>query len=138
MKINPDSIPFEGMLVEEDISAKELDLDIPEISLRGPLKARAVLSRITNAVHVELELSGEICLSCTRCLIEFRKPLEQHLRLDYAVEPRQREIDLDPDIREELIFGFQIKNLCKPDCKGLCVKCGANLNEGACACIMKE
>ena len=29
-------------------------------------------------------------------------------------------------------YGFQV--LCKPDCKGLCCRCGANLNDGPCGC----
>lgn len=138
MKFNVERIPLEGIEVEEDISAQDLELDVQEIVLKLPIHARAKVSRITNAVHVDLHLSGELFLTCTRCLNVFAQKLDKHMKLDYAVEPRQRELDLDPDIREELILGFQIKNLCKPDCKGLCITCGTDLNEGKCSCEMKQ
>ena len=47
---------------------------------------------------------------------------------------RSRTIDLDQDIREEIILDYPIKPLCRPDCKGLCPRCGKNLNEGGCSC----
>jgi uncharacterized protein len=121
-------------VLEEDISAKELELDAEVVSLRGPVRAAARVFRITNAVHVELQLSGTMGLTCTRCLSEFEKGLERDITLDYVVESGQRELNLDPDIREEIIFGLQIKNLCKDDCKGLCIVCGTNLNETTCKC----
>lgn len=133
MRIKLDRIPPAGVVVNDTIGAAELDLG-PEMTLETPIAAEAQVHRITNAVHVELELTGAVVLSCTRCLNDIRKRLEKHLTLDYVVEPRQREIDLDPEIREELIMDIQLKNLCRPDCKGLCVRCGANLNEGNCAC----
>ena len=37
-------------------------------------------------------------------------------------------------MREELLLFFPTKMLCKPDCKGLCCKCGKNLNDGPCDC----
>jgi uncharacterized protein len=47
---------------------------------------------------------------------------------------RSLAIDLNPDIREEIILVYPIKPLCSIDCKGLCPKCGKNLNEGKCNC----
>ncbi len=134
MRLNIDRIPPEGAEIEENITAGDLELDVQEMSLKEPLRAKARVSRITNAVHVDLELKGSLYLTCTRCLNEFRQSLDKRMKLDYVVDAGQHELDLDPDIREELILGFQIKNLCKPDCKGLCIKCGTNLNEGKCTC----
>jgi len=133
MRIHLDRIPPAGVVVKDTLGAAELDIG-PELALDGPLAAEAHVERITNAVHVELELTGNVTLTCTRCLADIKKRLEKHLTLDYVVEPRQRDIDLDPEIREELIMDIQLKNLCAPDCKGLCARCGANLNEGGCAC----
>src|SRR3990170_2224603 len=38
-------------------------------------------------------------------------------------------IDLTPLIREEVILATPLSVLCRPDCKGLCPDCGADLNE---------
>ena len=134
MKINLDGIPAQGLILEEDISPGELDLGLETFALSGPLKTKANVSRITNAVHVELEFSGEAVVCCTRCLNDFRQRIDRELQLDYALEPRQRELDLTTDIRDELIMGLPLKSLCKEDCKGLCVTCGADLNRGTCGC----
>ena len=44
------------------------------------------------------------------------------------------ELDVDGYLREELMIGFPLQVLCSDDCKGLCPKCGANLNKGECGC----
>ena len=43
-------------------------------------------------------------------------------------------IDLRELIRDTLVAGEPIRNLCRPECLGLCPVCGQNLNEGDCAC----
>jgi uncharacterized protein len=138
MKINLEGIPPQGVILEEDISPEELDLGLETFALSGPLATRARVSRITNAVHVELELSGEAVISCSRCLNDSRQRIHRELTFDYAVEARQHELDLTQDIRDELIMGLPFKSLCKEDCKGLCVRCGADLNKGKCACKQED
>ena len=134
MKINANQIPAEGIVIEEEISPKELDLETEVVKFVSPLKVRARASRITNALTVELELTASLSLGCSRCLQEFRQALNRKLKLNYPVENNEPVIDLDPDIREELILDYPIQPLCKVDCKGLCPKCGKNLNEGGCTC----
>ena len=43
-------------------------------------------------------------------------------------------LDIDTQLREMLILEFPSKILCSDDCKGLCIKCGHDLNEGDCGC----
>ena len=45
---------------------------------------------------------------------------------------------LDAELLELLELSFPSKMLCDEDCKGLCQKCGKNLNEGECSCDMTE
>ncbi|MBK8130429.1 MAG: DUF177 domain-containing protein [bacterium] len=44
------------------------------------------------------------------------------------------ELDLSSDVRDFLILAFTGRHLCSEDCLGLCVNCGANLNDGPCNC----
>ena len=120
---------------EEKISPSALDLETDIVKFLEPIKIRAEVSKITNAVTVELDLSGSIDLNCSRCLREFNVALKKNLRLNYQVNKSEPIIDLDQDIKEEIILDYSIKPLCNPDCKGLCPKCGKNLNEGACKCV---
>jgi uncharacterized protein len=43
-------------------------------------------------------------------------------------------IDLEPMTREAVVLGLPLAPLCRPDCKGLCPTCGAELNRGPCGC----
>ena len=40
-----------------------------------------------------------------------------------------------PEAREELALAVDAFPLCREDCRGLCPRCGADLNRGACSCV---
>ena len=44
------------------------------------------------------------------------------------------EIDLTPLVHEQTILALPTRPLCRETCRGLCPRCGANLNSGACGC----
>ena len=138
MKIDINKILLEGLTLEEEVNPSALDLETDIVKFLEPIKIRAEVSKITNAVTVNLSLSGSIHLNCSRCLREFNVALKKVLRLNYQVDRTEPVIDLDQDIKEEIILDYPIKPLCNPDCKGLCPKCGKNLNEGGCSCAITE
>ena len=47
-------------------------------------------------------------------------------------------LNVDALVRNELLVQWPIRVLCKDDCKGICSRCGANLNDGACSCDTAE
>jgi uncharacterized protein len=52
--------------------------------------------------------------------------------------PEADKIKLDDDVRDFALLSIPMKKLCKEDCKGLCVKCGKDLNEGPCGCKTED
>ena len=134
MKIIVAQIPPEGLTLEEDIPAEKLDLDSPVVKFREPIGVHALIHKITNVVTVDLGLSAHMLCICSRCVEEFEQALDKRLKLNYPVDKSIQALDLDPDIRQELILAFPDKPLCKPDCQGLCITCGKNLNQGPCPC----
>ena len=72
---------------------------------------------------------------CDRCLSqatenqvhEFDEEIDKAEAIDDV-------LDVTELLRDVLLAGQPMKNLCKANCKGLCPKCGANLNEGECGC----
>lgn len=85
--------------------------------------------------------------SCDRCLV----PMEYELLLDFErevygpdyVDEEIREeqlfmdgneLDIEALVTEELNLSWPSKLLCSEDCKGICRKCGQNLNMGSCDC----
>jgi uncharacterized protein len=45
-----------------------------------------------------------------------------------------RHLDVSEEAREVLILELPIAPRCREDCRGLCPRCGAELNEGPCGC----
>ena len=52
----------------------------------------------------------------------------------YQLDPRADELDLRPAIREEWLLAAPTYALCREDCRGLCARCGADLNAGPHGC----
>jgi uncharacterized protein len=134
VKIGIDQIPPEGLTLAEEFNPQELELETEIIKFRGPIKTTADVSRITNAVTVHLTLHASIYTSCSRCLDELETELKKNIELNYPVTNQELTIDLGSEIREEIILDYPLKPLCQPHCKGLCPKCGINLNEKKCDC----
>jgi uncharacterized protein len=134
MKINAKQIPVEGLAIQENISPLSLDLETDLVKFSSPLKVKAQINKITNTVTVSLRLESAIKLNCSRCLNEFNTDLNRQLEFYYPLNRPDDVINIDEDIRQELIMGYPVNPLCRVDCKGLCLKCGKNLNEGDCSC----
>jgi uncharacterized protein len=45
------------------------------------------------------------------------------------------QLDLTDVVREVVLLDVPSTPLCRPDCAGLCLTCGANLNDGSCGCV---
>ena len=127
----------------------QLDLSDQDFYGRRPI-VRPVLVQgcVTNhagALVLEGTASSTLDLACDRCGKEFSR--EKVVRLDSLVAQELEdednddillldgtELDLTQAATEAFILAMDTKNLCSDDCKGLCAKCGANLNLGPCGC----
>jgi uncharacterized protein len=134
VKIIINQVPAEGLYLKEELETAELDLETALIKFRSPLKLSARITRITNALTIDLSINGIIFADCSRCLSEFEWAFNKDIQLSYALDSSDVFIDLKPNIREEIILDYPIKPLCRLSCKGLCLKCGKNKNEGGCNC----
>lgn len=81
--------------------------------------------------------------SCSRCLTQVSVQRDETLSESFGMEDDLPEdvwpyngeyIDLTEAVRETLILSEPMRVLCRPNCKGLCPQCGADLNEGPCSC----
>ena len=84
---------------------------------------------------------------CDRCAEDFDQDLkipidvvlvtelENEENEDEGVFPLEGDsADLDDIVRTVFVLNMESKLLCKPECKGICFRCGKNLNEGPCQC----
>lgn len=134
MKLLTQDVIDRGPLnLEETIPAASLSVDSPG---RGILVAPVTLSvhaeSLGDEVLVLIKAETRAALECARCLDAFERPMRASLELHVPV--KNAELDAAEEARQSLILGLPVKPLCRPDCKGLCSHCGANLNTGVCSC----
>ena len=105
--------------------------------------------------HISSKCDGSIILviPCDKCLdpvdytininyfkdLDMNKTSEQRAAdLDEEVYLEGKEFDFEVFIHNEILVNLPMKVLCSDDCKGICNRCGANLNKGSCKCDKAE
>ena len=134
MKINLKNFKEDKNLVlEEEIDAEDLDLDIGIMHFPEAIRVKAEASKSGQDLTVQAHIEGERVFTCSLCLEEFNNVFEKDITLHYDIKGLDS-VTIDSDVRDEIILDHPIRVLCRPDCRGLCAFCGTNLNEGACDC----
>lgn len=127
----------------------ELDLSDMEFSGRYPIsRPVAVSGEVRNTAGIlELMLSAQSTLDavCDRCGKAFAQEKDVPFTCMLAEELQNEEndeivlledgmVDVGDLARTAFILDMDTKTLCSEDCKGLCPRCGADLNLGPCSC----
>ena len=127
----------------------ELDLSDMEFSGRYPIsRPVAVSGEVRNTAGIlELTLSARSTLDavCDRCGKAFAQEKDVPFACMLAEELQNEEndeivlledgmVDVGDLARTAFILDMDTKTLCSEDCKGLCPRCGADLNLGPCSC----
>ena len=121
-----------------------------EHPFQQPIHVQGKLENKADVFYLRAQVVAPVDTHCARCgvPVQVQKELEIDLVIAsslsneegsddiYVVEGET--FDLDEIIREELILNMDMTVLCSEDCKGLCPRCGKNLNEGDCGCHSTE
>ncbi len=138
---------------------RDVLIDEPDPRLGADLRAvasvqgSARLYRTQNAIFVVGDARTDIEAECSRCLEPFALPVSVHFEEEFhptvniitgtPLEPTEdaalqidehHVLDLTEIVRQYLLMNLPINPVCRPDCPGLCPTCGADLNQGPCAC----
>lgn len=136
MKIKIKDIPKQGLDIEKQIQASEIDLqDEKEYKFDSPLSVSAHIEKINDVILADTKVLGKYGFSCARCLEPVSEKREDHFEISFDYDSELEEINLGEEIRQELIVALFKVVLCAGDCKGLCLSCGANLNKEKCKCL---
>jgi uncharacterized protein len=140
------------------IPANEIDLEITNQRIAGDVAFNATITKGAAATIVHGQVKGLIELDCDRCLEPVTTPIEIAVVLEFVPVDRfssdsEKELtaeDLNVDAfdgetldlmaiaREQILLEIPQQFFCKEDCKGLCAKCGGNLNLIDCNCSETE
>ena len=144
-----ESLHFEGAYAIDIMKAG------PDLyTFSAPLTWQVDITNTGGAFLVSGTVEGSAKTACARCLEEFEFDLTGEIEAyflasederafqdeeaeEFEVLPENKIIDLEPLIKAALLLEFPLVPLCDDDCKGLCMTCGANLNEGPCGCMQK-
>ena len=112
-----------------------------------PVRAEGTVRNTAGVLMMTGSVDTTIHGTCDRCATDFDRevsiPLDVVLVTEMANEENEDEwvfplegdsADLDEIIRTVFVLNLDSKLLCKEDCKGLCHRCGTNLNHGPCTC----
>lgn len=96
------------------------------------IQVRVKFSVGSSSILAEGEIDGKWELECSRCLDNFTSTFAGSF--DETYPETVESIDLTDAVRQTVLLSVPVKPLCSTDCKGLCPKCGMNLNRGRCNC----
>lgn len=134
MKIDLSRLGISPIKVEEDIDASSWTVDSQDIRFRNNIHLNCSFRKCGDEIFVEGEIDSEEEITCSRCLEPSIKKTKQKFTRSYKLGDSETVLDIDNDLREEILIKFPMKVLCSPGCKGICPKCGVNLNKDKCQC----
>jgi uncharacterized protein len=127
-----------------------------EVVLTSPVCVEITAAHEFDHVRVNGRVDAGIRLACSRCLAEYEDRIGSTFVLFYtkaqgadtdqdeevelsetdlvSVTYRGDEIDLIPEVDEQIVMELPLKPLCSDQCRGLCSSCGTDLNLADCGC----
>lgn len=157
LKINLTILPEEGLPLSFSEGAawfKECfsDDELPEFSM-VKVDVNCLVTKSGDTIYIRGELAAQISQECARCMelatipiggefVYTLVPAKAEVEEDLELTAQELEtsyyrgefIDLAPMICEQIVLQAPMRILCADDCKGLCPRCGVNLNTGSCNC----
>jgi uncharacterized protein len=150
-------ISDEGLSLKVPLSADWLKEECPHLEAkpaREGLSFKGHLSRQGDDVFLRGTLSGVLEFSCARCLEPARVPVRIPVQVSFVASSDDDEdededdvdvahfdgdeINIGPELREQILLNMPINPVCREACAGLCPTCGVNRNETACGCPTKQ
>ena len=121
------------------------DLDFESVEAAENTDFSGLVENRAGALTLTAKLTADLHCVCARCLTAFSRRFDMDVTAFIAEELQDEEledtyllegnsVDLDEIARTAFVLNMEPQLLCREDCKGLCPKCGKNLNDGPCDC----
>ncbi len=134
--------------IEHSLSMSDVDF-MGNFPLKNPVKITGSVSNKASVVSLKLLIEYIFDAPCDRCGVDaiHNHTVTVDKLLATAIERQESDtiitvpdmkFDVDEFVYSEVILNLPSKHLCSEGCKGLCAKCGKNLNEGECDCPTRE
>ncbi len=155
MEFEIDRIPSGGLNFDISANAEQFEINQEDCFLEKPVAVKGELKLLKKEVYFRGKAKADIRLACSRCLAPFQFLAETEVFARFVPKPAgdefemerqmlEEEIDaefyssskinLTASVRDAILLALPMIQVCKDDCRGLCSKCGNNLNESQCKC----
>jgi uncharacterized protein len=146
LELAPGAVDLGGMVEQQGLLAVSGRAELLHEN-RGP-------KDIVADIRLRGRFAGNFQTPCARCVEPVELPLEGDFDLIFrplgadadaperSITADEAEIGyyqedslvLEDVLREQVLLSLPVRTLCKPDCKGLCPRCGVNRNSQVCSC----
>lgn len=126
-----------------DVEIEEMDVLGDSVSFTD-IAVKGTLVGTGETVGIEAAVTATVTSRCARCLEEAKLDVAADMKVEFARQPdpdnpdqysfEASTVDLTEAVKDALLLEIPLRFLCSEDCKGLCPKCGINLNTGSCSC----
>jgi uncharacterized protein len=135
--------PGSSRSVQVNESVPGLGTELAAVPDDRSIDAELLLESVVEGILVSGPVAGGMNLSCARCLKSFQADFHLNVQElfvagavigddEYPLE--EDAIDIEPMIRDAVLLSMPFAPLCRPDCLGLCERCGGDRNLGECTC----
>ena len=158
MLITREELALHRISLDTTYPAKTFEYPGEEAGSVGVVRVQGAAELAGMDIRIHGRIGADAGAECARCTAPVTLAVEQEFDLLYrpvSAIAREGEIEIPRDeldvgfysgegvnlvdvVKEQVILALPIKVLCRPDCRGLCPACGANLNTGVCRCTQPQ
>ncbi|MCC5911990.1 MAG: DUF177 domain-containing protein [Clostridiaceae bacterium] len=152
MKYNLDAIKRgekQELSLDFQVNIDDIDYYGDVLKVVKPIDVIVKIYNIGDKLFLTCDIEGTLQVHCGRCLESFDYKLKTKIDAELMDEAtlkeeddfqddiityNEDEIDFEEVVKEQIATSIPMKLVCGQDCKGLCKKCGKNLNVETCKC----
>lgn len=140
-------IPDADMKLSFEEKVDFIESKTRKIKLIEPIRFSGTIVNDGKVLCLKGDLSTVLELYCDRCTKPVPTSLSIEVEEKFSSDPIDEEeihmvsgneIDLKPIFVNVILLNMPMKVVCSEECKGICLQCGQNLNNGACGCKEEE
>jgi uncharacterized protein len=139
----------ESINFKEEVELDEINLDSRTVKLVEPVNLEGGIYYTEEGLYLSGSIEYKYLEFCARCLKEFTNNIKTSFTAkilddedknvdeeddEFVIYLDGNEIDINNLIINSIFLSLPMKSLCDENCRGLCSKCGKDLNEGHCEC----
>jgi uncharacterized protein len=146
MKINVSSVSRSidsSMKVSGDVNIPQISYGSEDIDIVSPIVVDGMITNTGGQLIIKGTIKAKLLLKCSRCLEKFEYNLVTSFEEELSNEENEEDVifvegdilDMTDIVVNNILLSLPMKFVCSENCKGLCPKCGRNINIHECSCV---